>query len=132
MELTIRRKTSQTRPHELGGPPNSSMGGRRLWTVIPALSGFLRLFAGVSRTPLRPLGGPSGAGIVVTRGSSDSNICVYQHIYIYIYIEREREGERDVYIYIYIHTYIYIYMYTYMYMYTYIHTYIHISIYIYI
>ena len=71
MELMIRRGTWQTGLRKIGGPPNSLLGGRRFWTVTLALSGFLRLFTGGSRTPVRTLGGPGGAGIVVTLGSSD-------------------------------------------------------------
>ena len=92
MELMVRRRTWQTRLRELGGPLNSLLGGRRFWTVIPALSVFLRLFAGGSWTPVRTLGGPGGAGIVVTLGYIYICICIERERdrYRYIYIERER------------------------------------------
>ena len=67
----IRRGTWQIGLRELGGPPNSLLGGRRIWTVTLALSGFCRLFTGGSWTTVWTLGGAGGAGIDITLGSSD-------------------------------------------------------------
>ena len=76
--------------------PNSLLSGRRFWTVTLALSGFLRLFSGGSRTPVRTLGWGRAVLVLslllalltvgVLKCWRSLSLSIYIYIYVYTHI----------------------------------------------